>query len=277
MKKRLLKLTLSMSAILTLISSFSSCLGDSDSSFELSNNFVYIASDDIREYAINTNQIMVSSEGLRSKLSAGDCAIISFKVNTGSASSGIYEAENLQIVDEFYRMDQATVNPMAPNPSPMYPVYPKTLKINSATPGDFMGDRWLFAINYEDESDSKFVPEFYYDANNQFETVSGESEQVALKANQVILDVRFVKKNYNTGSKSDKTESFVANLSGLKTYYTKVDYNAADAVEYDSGLKAVPVYIKFRYYTDPTKDPVYLGSAWNQQNGYYVYFFQGKY
>lgn len=277
MKKRLLKLTLSISAMSALMLSFSSCLGDSDSSFELSNNFVYITSDDIRQYAINTNQIMVSSESLRNRLSVGDCAIISFKVNTGSASSGIYEAENLQITDEFHKIDQATISPMAPDPTPQYPVFPKTLKINSATPGDFMGDRWLFSINYEDENDSKFVPEFYYDDNNQFET-SGEGEQVALKANQVIIDVRFVKKNLNTGSKTNKTESFVANLSGLKTYYSsKVDYQADDAVEYEAGLKAVPVYIKFRYYTDPTKDPVYLGSAWNQQNGYYVYFFQGKY
>jgi len=277
MKKTLLKLTLSVFALSAVVFSLSSCLGDSDSSYELSNDFVYINTSDIYTYAVNTSgNMMVTGDAIRA-MTKGDCAIISYKINTGNANAaGIFEAENLQVIEKFFNRDQATIERLSVPSVIENPVYPKTLSVSKATSGNYMGDRWLFSISYDDENDSKFVPQFYYDESNQIEIVNGEEVDITEKKNQVILDVRFTKKNINTSDqKTAKTESFVANLHDLKRMFTNLDYSASDAVEYEAGKKAVPVYVKFRYYKPGEENPTYLGSSWTS-SGYYIYFFQGE-
>ena len=271
MKKRLLRFTLSVFALSALVFSFSSCLGDSDSSYELNNNFVYVNTSDLYTYGVNSGQMAVSSEGIRS-MNKGDCAIVSFKVSTSSGgSSGIFEAEEMTISQKFYSRDQASVVPAAvPDPTENT-VYVKTLGFSDGTAYNFMGDRWLFNVTYEAERTAEFLPQFFYDANNQIETVGGE--EVELKPNQVILDVNFTK-NAVSGEKEQKSEYFVGNLHGLKNYY-RADYTTTDAEVYDSstGRKAVPVYIKFRYYKPGEETPTYLGSSWTT---YCIVFYEGE-
>jgi hypothetical protein len=269
MKKRLLKLTLSAFAMLAFVFSFSSCLGDSDSEYEMTNDFVYINYDEsVGMYAINSSGVTMTSDKIKS-YSQGDCAVLSYKIKTGSTSGNLFLAENVSEVDRFARADQAQLISRTVPGTIEHQVYPTTLRLYQSTfvPYNYMGDRWAFNLTYNDEANSGFVPTFYYDESAQFEKDSS-GQETALKANQVIIDVRFTKYNYNTGEAKAKEEKFVANLNALRTYYAgKVDYTTSDAGEYEAGKKAVPVYIKFRYQTDPAKDPVYLGSSWTSQSG----------
>ncbi len=269
MKKRLLKLTLSAIVMLSLVFSFSSCLGDSDSEYEMTNDLVYINYDETAGmYAINSSGVTMTSDKIKT-YSQGDCAILSYKIKTGSTTGSLFLAENVSESDYFSRVEQAQLVSRTVPATIENQVYPTTLRLYQSTfvPYNYMGDRWAFNLTYNDVASSGFVPAFYYDESAQFEKDSS-GQETALKANQVIIDVRFTKYNNNEGEAKAKEERFIANLSALRTYYaSKVDYTTSDAGEYESGKKAVPVYIKFRYQTDPTKDPVYLGSSWTSQSG----------
>lgn len=274
MKKKLFKLTLSAFAMLTLVFSFSSCLGDSDTTYERSNEFVYIdQASSVGLYSISADGIYATSDAIKA-LSKGDCAIINYKFNTNQTSSGVFLAENTQIVEQFPATSQPSISPVSP-PTLENQLYAKSLKIYKQFVGqDYMGNRWPFVISYNEEGDSGFRPYFYFDANNQFET-NTSGDEVELGANQVIIDVRFTKDTPGTGTPQAKEEKFVANLSNLKVYYTSangLDYTASDGGTDGAGNRYVPVTIKFRYQTEPGKD-AYLGSTWSANSGaFYMVF-----
>lgn len=277
MKKKLFKLTLSAFAMLTLVFSFSSCLGDSDTTYERTNEFVYIdQASSVGLYSISADLIYATSDAIKA-LSQGDCAIINYKFNTSQTSNGVFLAENTQVVERFPSASQPSISPVSP-PTMENRVYPSSLKIYRQFVGqEYMGNRWPFVISYTEEGSSGFRPYFYYDASNQFET-NTSGDEVELGANQVIIDVRFTKENPGTGTSTQaKEEKFVANLSNLKLYYTTsngLDYSASGGGTDGAGNRYVPVTIKFRYQTEPGKD-AYLGSTWSVSSGaFYMVFIE---
>lgn len=255
---------------------FSSCLGDSESSNEFPNDFVYItrSSDFSSNYGINsTRWCKITFDGINA-LDKGDCVRMSYKINSNNTSGNLYNAENVTQHKVYTKKDGSQVElgigQNRPDQSDIEVL--GTLQVNLAVSDETLGDRWLFSFKRADNTgsiDKKYIPRLFYDKDEQTEIDSnGQSKPVG--ANQAIIDVRFYD---GEGSSSSSgigitSQDFVCDFSRFRFNYTPDFSNAQDN---GGNTKYVYVVLKFRY-KDADGKIKYLGN-WSN-TGYAMAFFK---
>ncbi|MDH6310840.1 hypothetical protein M2451_003651 [Dysgonomonas sp. PFB1-18] len=269
MKVSLLKL---FSGALFVAVLMSSCLGDGDNSRE-GTAFAYIDQEDGVKYASTEIGRIVGPSDQMSNLQVGQCYYIGFKVNA-EGTTGYYTAEYINVQNNGKALTKSNI---ITNYKP-YKNLPENVQSDSihvsnlsirdyspyATPYEAaFKDNWVFSYSVKNlKEDDKIDVYFYYDAENQFDKDGVEG---GFANNQIIIDVRFIKKE-ESGDGSGDTFISVGNFNALRGYTPKYDGNEATAV-----------YVKFRYivpYTDENKEvkyrAEYLGN-WNSGYGMIYY------
>jgi hypothetical protein len=237
---------------------FSSCLGDGENSRQSGVEFAYITSANSVPVAKTSTGMMVTSQEI-SLLPQGSCYLISYKVSSTSGSTnGVMNAENVTIsqdpVSQSYLSNSVPVVRLDSLPV-------KEFYVSAFYPDNFLGDRWLFSGTTSLKQGESIRAEFYYDVKNQKEN------GVALKDNQVILDVRFIRTNVSTDITAlDRDQSFlvVGDLGSLRASFPLVN----------PSNQKTNLIIKFRYHRyqkDAPATVLYIGD-WDANSAYFMTF-----
>lgn len=278
MKKMILKIFLPVFSIILL---FSSCLGDSETTFEQSRSFSYIGTYDGVQYAATASGYKITSDVIKGQLTAGQCYYLSFKLGSGSASSnGIYNAD-MSGTPELIKASAFSLSaPPTTPPANSDSLYVNVFNVGNRSPVDYYGDRWHFAYTWQKRGDETSVAQFFYDKTNQIDADGTEinTSTSSERENKAIIDVYLTKTNLDeNGVAQSDTKETVANLSTFKATFNANPDSEKDIVT-DGSTKYVRVAIKFRYWainaTTKLKEQKYLGS-WsvsesNTTNSYYI-------
>lgn len=247
-KTTLLKIFCSVFSVVLLMSS---CLGDGDSSFTIERDFAYITSSDgygINKYAVTPNGNIVND--VISKLTEGECYYIGYKV-TSTTADGYFSAEYVNVLDNGLAIPRQNILYATPYSNLLNrndTITPKSLSIGAWSAGKMIGDNWLISYNMTQKGDDKVTAYFYYDANNQ------KDSEGALKANQIIIDIRFAITDPGTDPNITNTFSAVGNLGSLRSRYSP-DFSGAEYVN-------VPVRFRYQRFTSAGQpaEVAYLGT-----------------
>lgn len=229
MKKKLLKITLSILCMLGL----ASCLGDSTGYFSGS-GFAYITID---QNSYTPVAYVLSSAGVNpikssvlsaSDLESGDCASVDFKVYLDQTSGGAFITDDFAITKKYYRNDQLDVQ-RASAPvvaaTDTLSVFEK-LEISAGLSNSDMGDRWLLVYRTSLQKDQKETLSIYYDPANQPKLEDGI----------VYVDFRVAKSDPVAGEKyTSADKNIVADMSYLRNMILQ-----------SSGKSQLSIF--FRYY-----------------------------
>jgi len=230
MKKLASKLMLA----LICVASLSSCLGDSESSYEGQNEFAFIKSSEYGKYAV-TKMAYVQHEDI-ADLSAGDCVIASYKLNLDNVtSSGYYQANYFDISQTFSRDSQIKAIDAETDTVPVLQNAFTVVNVAAYNPYQInFGDRWLMLFTFKAlENEPNPTITFEYDSEMQVEldgtNVKDKSEK--------IVDIR-LKRNMQGGTGSEKSKSMyaVVDFSYLRNLFES-DMSSDDVV-----------YPRFRYH-----------------------------
>lgn len=284
MKKRLLNFTPFLTVAAIAAFSLSSCLGDSESTQEFQDDFVYINQEsggvNSTLYAINAyGQAPFTFNGIGTEYRAGDCLKVSYKVSSNNMSGNIFIAENLDVRKVYRKANFSQIsvqygNVEASNNDPL--LYPKDPKIGGVFKRDagtydlFTDNRWRFAFESSNDNNdqiARFKAEFYYnpspEAQKEPDPINASS-MIPVGENRIIIDVRF----YDMSSQPTgigTTKDFACDFSEIKRYYTP-NYTLPDASTTQDNKKVVPVYFKFRFSAIDRDNKIvtrYLGDTWN--------------
>lgn len=251
----------------------SSCLGDSHSTMAFDNDYIYVRTHptyNIRcAYGYNSGSFFYHDD--LSNLELGAVYAANYKVTTKDAVGDILKAESFLVVSEG-KMEETQIQ--ASTSIPESQVYPSTFEIKAGNWNeDYMGDKWVFSYKVPAREGERYIPNFYFNIDDQVDRVNknGDIEEVPLEANQVIIDVIFVKANevIGDGSVKDLTFETVGNLSSLRKFLTQyyggiVEYNSEGYAE---------VIMKFRFIKQTTGEPVeYTEGTFNTSSGSGVYY-----
>ena len=233
MKKKVLKFTFLLFAVAF---AFSSCLGDGENKVEVSEDFVYVYSENgLVNYGFTLNAGGSCSAQEFQQYSAGTCLLMGYKITGNQTNKANLEDVNIRKV--FPASDQARlIEATAPTDVDPNEIFPSSLTLSFMYAANYYGDRFLFAPVYYMADGTKVRARFYYDADAQTE---GENATPIAK-NRAIIDVRFIKEVEASGSSISKTEEFVADFSNLRDILTR-----NDVVEYSNN--AATVSLKFKY------------------------------
>lgn len=279
MKKNLLK-SIYLTVFAALLScTFSSCLGDSESSREFPNDFVYITvgNDYVTKYGINyTGWCRITYDGINN-LRQGDCVRMSYKINSNNISNSLYNAENVTLHKVYTKSDGSQIDLYIGKnwSTPVDIEVPGTFHVNFATADQTLGDRWLFSFKRTDNTGSiekKYVPRFYYDSSESAQTETDANNQsTPVGVNRAIIDVRFYEGEggANPSGVGITSGDFVCDFSNFRNTY-KPDFTNAQESQ---GKLYIPVVFKFRY-KDADGKLKYIGN-W-QNTGYVMYFSKNK-
>lgn len=257
------------------VSLLTSCLGNKDSYLEnKTGEFAYFRYNDFgngeKLYAwISAGPIVVPSS--LSSITANRGYFVKYKIILSGSS--YYNAEYLEVVGDgepipiaAFRWDR----PYSGFQSSVDSIQPLNLNIGAYSPTASIDDNWLVSYNVSLKEDENVEARFYYDPNGQYE--NGE----ALKKNQAIIDVRFVKTDKNTENGNATTETLYA-LGSLKEFRSsyQADFTEANSL----GLDYINVPIKFRYVAASQQQGVppsikTLGSFNLASTSEYVYYMQ---
>lgn len=250
-----------------------SCLGDSDNSYQIDRTFAYVTNVDGVKVACTDIGYVNSAVGMENMMD-GQCYFVGFKITNTNSSTGIYSAEYMNVLDNG-AIDQSRLS----DGKPYYNIDPITqndsiqiasMRLAAYYPAkELYNDRWLFSFSipnmYEDDEVDAY---FYYDPTNQ---VNEKGETIGISDNKIVIDVRFIKKEGSgAGTSRTKEYFYVGNLSSMRSYEPK--YN-------DKGTAGVAV--KFRYViprsgeTPPTIKYFPTGDiAWDgdSNNAYILYY-----
>ncbi|MDR2954126.1 MAG: hypothetical protein LBV43_03495 [Prevotella sp.] len=245
-----------ISSVLFVIIVMSSCLGG-DSYYEDKNDYAYITYlDDMgRKCAIASAGYILSNN--INNLEEGRIYNVGYKINTAS-SSGYYNADSFNILGDGEPIPKGNFKWGAP-----YSDIPESQKKDTINPSsvsvgnekllwspyDMFDDNWMIQYNVSKKEDEEVEAYFYYDPAGQHQ--NGE----ALKENQIIIDIRFVKTEVieEDADVSNTSLYSMGSLSDVRDRYTPT---------YESGESGAIVAIKFRYvrYNPSTRPEVsYIG------------------
>lgn len=239
------KTSLYLCVIAVLATVFSSCLGDNESTTSASKTFTFIQEDPItgKLYAaikIGYGLAYITGTGL-TDVSAGDAALISYKVNLNNLGGGttISQAEYISVNEVFPRPHKVVRNqPMDTlvNNSPF-----KSVIIDVPDQNMSFKNRWLFQFSADMKGDSQnFDVVFSYDKDSQ-----KDKDGNALAENTVIVDVTLVKTGVPVegATAKPKTKPVVVDFTSFRNEHTPSTIP-------DNG---VLIYVWFRYiYENPT-------------------------
>ncbi|WP_160111025.1 hypothetical protein [Dysgonomonas sp. Marseille-P4361] len=245
-----------VASVLFAISMLTSCLGDGDNYMEVSGDFAYIREDDqIGKYAMTLRSGPVKADKV-STLTVGRAYYVSYKASySGGGYAAIAERfdlvenEPVPIAKSYLGEPYSNVPEFQINDT----INPKSIAIGAWDPyKDVFDDNWQISYNVSKKEGDEIEAYYYYDRDNQFE--NGQ----ALKENQAIIDVRFVKTLKSGVSKDPKNETLSA-FGSLKQFREMYRPTYKEEVE---GKKVANVLIKFRYIKDADKEPTvsYLGT-----------------
>lgn len=277
MKRKVLNLGFALSAMVLLLSS---CLGDNNSTYEGTNDFVYITtSDSYQKYAVSSEYIGLgfTGEAIQSALSER-CYFASYKLSTSDMATGgqIFNAQDLyldKVIPQSYDVQFAT--PPTTGTIIDSEIFLHKFGVQRYHTSSLLGDKWLLSININRNEGEEVNAYLYYDSMNQYT----DAAQTPLTANKIVLDILFTK-NALSGEEGDKTDYFyVADLDRIRTSYSQLLNASGESVLSfieESGVKYAPLQIIFRYKkanTDGTYATEYFPSA-NGSSSYMMYIIQ---
>ncbi len=267
MKVYLLKLVSSVFFVAVLMSS---CLGDGDNSYEIGEAFAYINQEDGIKYASTSIGPVVGPSDQMSGLTVGQCYYIAFKVNT-DASSGYYTAEYINVLNNGKALTRSSIftnyKPYKNLPENVQSdsIHISSLSVKEYSPYEaYYKDNWVLSYSVPNlKEDDTVDAYFYYDAENQFDK---EGTEGGFSKNQIIIDVRFIKKEGN-GDGTAATRSFtsVGNFNSLRSFTPS--YGTEEGVA---------VYIKFRFIAPASGSvPARIEYIGNWNSGYGMVYVKG--
>lgn len=238
----------------------SSCLGDSDNYYEISEDFAYIKYDEKEgKYAVTARMGYVKSDVV-DRLDVGRAYYVSYKVSY-STTSNFLEAESFDLVRKD-PVPQAKFEVGEPYANVVEhlredSIHPTSVEIGAwSAYKEYIDDNWEIKYNILKKEDDKIDAYYYFDPSAQ-EEVPG----VPLGENQIIVDVRFVKSEKSGNAEEEKNERLyaISSLSQIRDKFVP-DYTKGESFE--NGTKAVEVLVKFRYIRKGDKGPEvsYIGS-----------------
>lgn len=221
MKKNLFKVSLILSTISLL---FSSCLGDTDSTYEASNDFTYVkrnSSDGVVYASLFAYAGLFATSPAIADLNPGSCYFMSYKLSTSNTQGAYYVAE---LVANPVPIPQSqgvlVLNEGESLPSQQNEIYPTSLAVSKGAPGEFLfEDRWLCSAKFKKALNDEISIKLYFDPNNQFEDLE---KTKPVGANKMILDIALVKNYPSTQEETVQDYSFVANMSGMRSYIENI-------------------------------------------------------
>lgn len=239
MKTILLKVLGAVLAVFLL----TSCLGDRDSYVKIDDDFAYFKYDDLdgtgveRLYAwVSMGPILVPSS-LSNTITHNRGYFVKYKIN--QFGKYYYGAEYLELLGDGTPVPTAAFKWDAPytgfQPSQLADsIQPLSISEIKGSALNTIDDNWLIKYNVSLKEDETVEARFYYDSNGQYE--NGK----ALDKNQIIIDMRFVKKEKNTENvNAQSTELYaLGSLAEVRSSYQPT---------YSSDADYVDVPIKFRY------------------------------
>lgn len=252
MKKNLFKASLILSTITLL---FSSCLGDTDSTYEASNDFVYVntnPSDGVVYASLYAYAGLFATSPEIANLRPGNCYSLSYKLTTNNTQGAYYIAELTAAPVPIPQSNGVLfLNEGETLPSQQNEIYPTSLGVSKGYPGEFLfEDRWLCSAKFKKALNDEISIMLYYDPNNQFEDLKKEKP---VGANKMIFDLVLVRNYPSTQEQTVQDYAFVSNMSGMRSYVEDIIMGAVtpsnptiEMAEQDE----VYVQYRFRYKQD---------------------------
>lgn len=255
MKKTFLYL---MSAAL-LSTTLSSCLGNSESTYENQNEFSIVKIDDNSgaKYALTASNLYVNSDDIN-KYDQGDVLLLNYKVNFDNyLTEYILKADYAAPAGEnstFRNASQKTVQigdvDLSSDNNPNAFTSLGLTGVGHTTAGSLAFlNRWLFIYQAKIADGQAMSLDLFFDINKQYDESGND-----LPENTYILDAKLnITGTPNTGAESTNKENrTVFNLTNIKHQLTP------DVVDEDG----VVVKIRFRYYkSDNSEKPTYTPDA----------------
>ncbi|HCO67273.1 MAG TPA: hypothetical protein DIT04_05890 [Dysgonomonas sp.] len=200
--------------------SFTSCLGDTESSTTASDFAVIQQTEDYTYYARVSNGLAISWTGLSSKYNVGDALVMTYTVDLNQYG-GIYstDPQNIQEQEYYPSQNQLRIN-VGENTSDTIPENNpykfETLNLRGWSPyEDIYKDKFLFYVKAKIKDGQTMVPVFSYDTADGMQRTSTGAD---LPENTIIIDVRLVVRgDGNPGStETSKEENFVVNFEDIR-------------------------------------------------------------
>lgn len=266
-----------ISSILVL----TSCLGDDDTVYTATNQFVYVtAASTGQKYAVADiyGAVKITSDDFNNNpnIGLGDCAFVDYKIKSNEKSNGIYNAEYIRIYDKKIFKSRDNVIPLeqafdttmiAKKDSlkdGMMPFtsirmgYPELLY----SPSNDWGDRWFFTFSYYARTDDDTKPELIvsYDKNKQY-----NSDLTPLAKGLRVIDFQLKPRSNGTatGDYKEVLQSVVINMSEFREWME------------DSKDENEQVRFIFRYYKDYRTD-TRIRLNMDITNNYFTYAYMNK-
>lgn len=270
MKKNFSKL---MGMLIGTMLLMTSCLGDSDTTATLGNDFIYIGYSDGTKYAMTSIGMVVADELTNSeKLSIGDCAFVALKINTDNKVGNMYKAEYFSIDDDKIFRNGSQIQPQEGR------VFRDTLASDKMffkeiikhqclmSPYTLWGNRVFFTYTYtkrKSEIDPVLVVTYSPD---QQKDLSGNE----LKEGECVLDFELKRQgDAGTGVDFEKvTKSVVINLSAFRNEVRK----RAKAVDGADKTATLDIYFRlFKEKENPSVNDQYE-LAFDTKSGFYFVY-----
>lgn len=268
MKRKVFNFGFALSATVLL---FSSCLGDNNSTYQGTNDFVYITSSNSSEkYAVSSEYIGLAFTGEAIKTASSDrCYFASYKLSTSDMAPGgqIFNAQDLYLGKAIPQSSQVQfAKPPTSGTVIDSEIFLSKFSVQRFHPANVLGDKWLLSINIKHTEGDEVNGYLYYDNKNQFV----DAAQTPLAKNKIILDILFTKKSVS-GKDGDNTDYFfVADLDKVRTSYTMlVNANGESVLSFneENGTKYAPLQIIFRYKEINTDGTTYTTKYFPSANG----------
>lgn len=255
MKKNLFKASLLLSSFALL---FSSCLGDTDSTYEATNDFAYVRTnpeDGVRYATLFAYLGLFTTSTEIQGLKDGSCYFLSYKLSTANMHGNYFAAElNANPIpipqsDRVLILEEGELVPTQQNE-----IYPSVLGISKGSPvGSMFEDRWLCSAKFKKALNDEISIKLYFDPSNQFEDLE---KTKPVGANKMILDIVLVKNYPSTQEETVQDYSFVANMSDMRSYIEDLIKGGVTAsvpsVELSEQNEAMVQY-RFRYKKESEK------------------------
>lgn len=246
MKKKLLTAASVLAATLTVLTS---CLGDTESSYALSNAPAYIDSDATGVFANVSPYLGIRSKDLSENgLRKGDCAKISFKYNVKNhRDDGTFDADYVTMREEqIYKKEYHTYSQegvvdttaVLGNNKHYFESIENTSIIGYPT--EHWGNKWFFQYTYtKGKGNLDPVLKVYYDASKQGE---GDDKKVGERC----IDLQLIWDGDNTiiGDVEQITKTVVLDLTTIRDILANEE----------NALKDKRVNLKVRYLQGHYKD-----------------------
>ncbi|MDU1906093.1 MAG: hypothetical protein E6772_15080 [Dysgonomonas sp.] len=246
MKKAFLYL---LTAIMS-ITTFSSCLGDNESTSSQDNAYCIIASEGGMNYA-KLFYLELTNEDQFKEYESGDVMFINYKINYSSfitipgTTTQIFKADYAAPTSENYvfrRSEHLNVNYEPVNLEPENPNAFTSFRLegNGHLASKYFSDRWLIYHQAKYTKEQTATIELFYDEDQQFDADGKE-----LPENTHIIDVKLnISGTPNSSSEATNKEQYVVvDMSRLRTTFYPVEIDEE---------KGTLVKIIFRYFKENT-------------------------